>query len=54
LGEAPEYSSIKNMTFATRTDDHLSESQASWDWRDIAASIFVLTFIIGGYLYFTG
>jgi solute:Na+ symporter, SSS family len=54
LGAAPEYAAIKNMTFATRTDDHLSESHASWDWRDIAASIFVLTFIIGGYLYFTG
>ena len=54
LGEAPEYAAIKNMTFATRTDDHREESHASWDWRDIAASILVLTFIIGGYLYFTG
>ena len=54
MGDAPDYSSIKNMTFATRTDDHLSESQASWDWRDVAGSIIVLVFIIGGYLYFTG
>lgn len=54
MGDAPEYAAIKNMTFATRTDDHLSESQASWDWRDVAGSIIVLVFIIGGYLYFTG
>lgn len=54
MGEAPEYSALKNMTFATRTDDHLSESQASWDWRDIAASLVVVVFIVFGYLYFTG
>jgi solute:Na+ symporter, SSS family len=54
LGKAPEYATIKNMTFSTRTDDHRSESHASWDWRDVAASILVLVFIIGGYLYFTG
>jgi len=54
LGDAPEDAAIKNMTFSTRTDDHLSESQASWDWRDVAASILVLAVITGGYLYFTG
>jgi len=54
MGAAPDYASIKNMTFNTRTDEHLSESHASWDWRDIAASILVLVFIVGGYLYFTG
>jgi len=50
----PEYASIKNLTFSTRTDEYLSESKASWDWRDVAASIFVLVAILGGYLYFTG
>ena len=54
LGDAPEDAAIKNMTFSTRTDDHRSESQASWDWRDVAASILVLAVITGGYLYFTG
>jgi solute:Na+ symporter, SSS family len=54
MGPAPDYSTIKNMTFSTRTDDHLSESHASWDWRDVTGSIIVLVFIIGGYLYFTG
>jgi SSS family solute:Na+ symporter len=54
LGKAPDYASLKNMTFTTRTDDHLSESQASWDWRDVAASLVVVVFIVFGYLYFTG
>jgi SSS family solute:Na+ symporter len=54
MTKAPDYSTIKNLTFATRTDAYLAESKASWDARDIAASVFVLAVIIGGYLYFTG
>jgi solute:Na+ symporter, SSS family len=54
MTKAPDYSLMKNLTFATRTDAHLAESKASWDWRDVAASVFVLAVIIGGYLYFTG
>ena len=51
---APEYSTLSNMTFGTRTAEHRSESQASWSWREVATSIFVLAVILGGYLYFTG
>jgi SSS family solute:Na+ symporter len=54
LTQAPDYTKIKNLTFATTTDTELSESRSSWDWRDVAASIFVLVVIIMGYLYFTG
>jgi SSS family solute:Na+ symporter len=54
MTEEPEYAAIKNMTFATRTDEYRADSKASWDWRDIAASILVLVVIVGGYLYFTG
>jgi solute:Na+ symporter, SSS family len=50
----PDYDAIKNLSFGTRTTEHLSDSEASWDWRDIATSVFVLAVIIGGYLYFTG
>jgi len=50
----PDYAMLKNLTFGTRTDEHLADSQASWDWRDIATSIFVVAAIIGGYVYFTG
>jgi SSS family solute:Na+ symporter len=51
---APDYGKIKNLSFGTRTDEHMAESQASWDWRDIASSALVLIVIAGGYLYFRG
>jgi len=54
MTEAPDYSKISNLTFGTTTDIHRSESQASWNWREVASSVFVLLVIIGGYLYFVG
>jgi hypothetical protein len=54
MSAAPDYAKIKNMSFGTRTDDHLAESAKGWDWRDIAASAFVLIVILMGYIYFTG
>jgi SSS family solute:Na+ symporter len=54
MSPAPDYTKIKNMSFGTRTDEHLAESAKSWDWRDIAASAFVLIVILMGYIYFTG
>jgi SSS family solute:Na+ symporter len=50
----PDYAKIKNLSFGTLTDEHKAESAGSWDWRDVATSIFVLAVIIGGYLYFRG
>src|SRR5208283_2226640 len=52
--EAPDYEMLKNLTFGTTTAEHRSESQASWSWREVAISIFVVAVIAGGYLYFTG
>jgi len=54
MTKEPDYATIKNLTFGTRTNEYLADSHASWDWRDIATSIFVIVVIIGGYLYFTG
>jgi SSS family solute:Na+ symporter len=54
LSPAPEYAKLQNLTFGTLTDQHRAESAASWDWRDLAASGFVLAVILGGYLYFRG
>ena len=54
LTKEPDYSAIKNLSFGTRTNEHLADSHASWDWRDIATSILVVVVIIGGYVYFTG
>lgn len=51
---APQYDKIKNLSFGTVTDEHRAASQASWDWRDVLASAFVLAVILAGYLYFRG
>ena len=54
LTEQPDYEKIENLSFGTRTDAHKSESAASWDWREVVTSLFVLGVILGGYLYFVG
>jgi SSS family solute:Na+ symporter len=54
LNPPPEYAKLQNLTFGTLTDQHRAESAASWDWRDLTASGFVLAVILGGYLYFRG
>ena len=50
----PDYERIKNLAFGTTTDEHRTESAASWGWQEVAASIFVVAVIVGGYLYFRG
>jgi SSS family solute:Na+ symporter len=50
----PDYEKIKNLAFGTVTDEHRAESAASWGWQEVAASIFVVAVILGGYLYFCG
>jgi SSS family solute:Na+ symporter len=51
---APDYQRIGGLTYATATADHHTETRASWDWRDVAGSAFVLAAILGAYLYFRG
>ena len=36
------------------TAEDRAHTQASWDWREVAASVVVMVFIIGAYLYFRG
>jgi SSS family solute:Na+ symporter len=54
MTQAPDYGSIKNLSFGTATHEHRSESAASWDWRDVTSSLIVIAVIVGGYLYFRG
>jgi len=54
LTAAPDYQRIKSLTFGTATDEDRAGTRASWDWRDVAASAFVLLSILGAYLYFRG
>jgi SSS family solute:Na+ symporter len=54
LTAEPEYSRLKGLTFATVSERERRESRASWNWRDVASSAFVLACILGAYLYFRG
>lgn len=50
----PDYRKLKNLTFATKTAEDRATTSASWGWRDVAGSAFVLACILGAYLYFRG
>jgi solute:Na+ symporter, SSS family len=54
MTQAPDYAKIGGLTFGTITDHHRAETYASWDWRDVATSIFVIVVIAFGYMYFVG
>jgi SSS family solute:Na+ symporter len=54
LTAAPDESRLSGLTFATETATDRRRSRASWDWRDVAASGFVLACILGAYVYFRG
>jgi SSS family solute:Na+ symporter len=50
----PPAAQIQSLTFGTSTADDKRKTRASWDWREVAASAFVLAAIVGAYLYFRG
>jgi SSS family solute:Na+ symporter len=50
----PSETQIRSLTFGTATADDKQKTRASWDWREVAASAFVLAAIVGAYLYFRG
>jgi SSS family solute:Na+ symporter len=50
----PSETQIRSLTFGTSTADDKQKTRASWDWREVAASAFVLAAILGAYLYFRG
>ncbi len=50
----PDYSQIGGLTYGTADHADKAETRKSWDWRDVAASAFVLAAIMGAYLYFRG
>jgi SSS family solute:Na+ symporter len=52
--EQPDYERIKSLTFGTATADDKAKTRASWDWREVAASVFILLCILVAYLYFRG
>jgi SSS family solute:Na+ symporter len=54
LTQEPDYMRIRSLTYGTVTHEDRTRTRASWSWQDVAASAFVLTCIIGAYLYFRG
>ncbi len=54
LTEAPAYEKISGLTYGTVTAEHKKESRASWQTRDVIATVIVLALILCAYLYFTG
>ena len=52
--EEPDYKAIGGLTYGTADHADQLETRNSWDWRDVAASAFVLLAILGAYLYFRG
>ena len=54
LTSEPDYEKIKSLTFGTATDEDNARRRRELGRQEVAASIFVLVFILGGYLYFRG
>jgi SSS family solute:Na+ symporter len=54
MSEEPDYARISGLTYGTITAEDRAESRASWDKRDVIASVAVLVAILAAYLYFTG
>jgi SSS family solute:Na+ symporter len=54
MTKAPSLDKISGLTYATITDEHKKESRASWNARDVVASVLVLLLILAAYLYFVG
>jgi len=51
---APDYATLKDLTFATRARHLSTDAKSGWDWREVTASAVVLAAVVFGYLYFTG
>ena len=52
--EAPDPAQLRDLTFATMSDEHRRESRASWTRMDVINSGLVLALILAAYLYFNG
>ncbi len=50
----PDYVRIRNLTFATTSDEDRADTRASWGKREVLASAFILACILGAYIYFSG
>ncbi len=54
MTEAPPEAQLKDLTFATLTEEHKRESRASWGMSEVVWSGVTLALILVAYLYFNG
>jgi len=54
LSPAPDPGAIRDLTYATLTDEHRRESRGSWNRWDVASSALVVALILLAYVYFSG
>ncbi|MEX0736109.1 MAG: sodium:solute symporter [Bacteroidota bacterium] len=54
MTEKPSEDRLRDLTFSTMSDEHRSDSRASWNKWDVITSGGVLVIILIAYLYFTG
>jgi SSS family solute:Na+ symporter len=54
LSEPPAEEHLKDLTFATISEEHRRESRASWGRKEVAWSCVTLVLILAAYLYFNG
>jgi SSS family solute:Na+ symporter len=54
LSEPPPEEKLKDLTFATLSEEHRRESRASWGRSEVAWSCVTLVLILAAYLYFNG
>ncbi len=50
----PDYSAIRSLTYGTITDEDRRQTRSGWGWQEVTASAFILSCILGAYLYFRG
>ncbi len=53
LSPAPVYERIDSLTYATTVAADRERSRASWNYRDVALSVFVVVIIVATLLYFS-
>lgn len=53
MSAAPSEEQIRNLTYATATEEQKRENRASWNYVDILGTVVVLGLVLGMYLYFS-
>jgi len=51
--DPPPIEKIRGLTFSMISDHDRKENRASWNWKDVAGTVVVLSLVLGVYLYFS-